>query len=301
MIIANPIYDTTFKMIMESDSAAKFFIGTILDCQVLSLVPTTQEHVEADQLTGKITLYRKDFAATIKTDDDEGEKQVIIEIQKAMHYGEIITRFRKYLGSVYSKNELPIIAIYILGYNLIEEEPVFMTYPHCISLRTKETLEIKDKLVKSLTHTSYFIQANRIKPEYTTNLDKLLAIFEQANFYGDDMSTKSFTLQEVEPGLSDIVKILQFVAGDQQLREQLGTEMSFKEELDKSFGSMSRDIEKKEQVIEEQRHELKEQRHELETQRQSLLSTAKELKKMGINVDRISELTGLSVDEIEKL
>ena len=44
MIIANPIYDETFKRILENDRAAKFLIGTILDCEVLSLKPTTRDH-----------------------------------------------------------------------------------------------------------------------------------------------------------------------------------------------------------------------------------------------------------------
>jgi hypothetical protein len=36
MIIANPIYDVMFKRILENNRAAKFFIGTILNCKVLS-------------------------------------------------------------------------------------------------------------------------------------------------------------------------------------------------------------------------------------------------------------------------
>ena len=97
MIIANPLYDTTFKRIIENNRAAKFMIGTILNCEVLSLVPTVQEHTEIDKETGRITLFRKDFTATIVT-KEEGEKQVIIELQKALALSDIY-RFRKYLAS----------------------------------------------------------------------------------------------------------------------------------------------------------------------------------------------------------
>jgi len=31
MIIANPIYDVVFKMLMENEKVAKFFIGTFLE------------------------------------------------------------------------------------------------------------------------------------------------------------------------------------------------------------------------------------------------------------------------------
>ena len=38
MIIANPLYGVTFKRLLENNGVAKFFIGTILDCEIVSLV-----------------------------------------------------------------------------------------------------------------------------------------------------------------------------------------------------------------------------------------------------------------------
>jgi hypothetical protein len=82
MIIANPIYDVTFKRLLENDRTAKFLIGTILDCKVVSLEPAVTEHTKYDKKTGELTLFRMDFAATIKNEAGE-EKRVIIEMQKA--------------------------------------------------------------------------------------------------------------------------------------------------------------------------------------------------------------------------
>jgi hypothetical protein len=115
MIIANPIYDATFKRLLENDRVAKFLIGTILDCKVLTLEPTVQEYTEIEKDTQKVSLFRKDFAATIET-EKKGSKRVIIEMQKAKVLGDVY-RFKNYLGNEYKKSKLPIISIYILGFN----------------------------------------------------------------------------------------------------------------------------------------------------------------------------------------
>ena len=97
MIIANPIFDITFKMLLQDNESAKFLIGTILDCEVVSLVESTKERAFISEETGQLSLFLMDFSAIIKTKDGE-EKKVLIELQKSQHYIDII-RFRKYLGS----------------------------------------------------------------------------------------------------------------------------------------------------------------------------------------------------------
>jgi hypothetical protein len=87
-----------------ADLPLKFFIGAILGCEVLSLVPTTQEHTEPDDNLPKVTLFRMDFAATILT-KEEGEKRVIIEMQKTKLLDDVF-RFRKYLGKEYTVSKL---------------------------------------------------------------------------------------------------------------------------------------------------------------------------------------------------
>jgi hypothetical protein len=42
MVIANPIYDVVFKKLMENDSIAKFFIGTILEQNIEDLKVKTK-------------------------------------------------------------------------------------------------------------------------------------------------------------------------------------------------------------------------------------------------------------------
>ena len=45
MIIANPIYDTVFKRLMENRRIARFFIETIIDEQVDEIALVPQEYV----------------------------------------------------------------------------------------------------------------------------------------------------------------------------------------------------------------------------------------------------------------
>lgn len=145
MIIANPIYDTVFKKLMENDRVAKFFIGTLLDQTIESVEVKPQEFTyikdldtndpEVNKYIKKklqerlsINVFRLDFLATIVTETGE-HKKILIEIQKARNKVDLI-RFRNYLAELYKKVDvvnqenviLPITTIYILGFLLPEIE-----------------------------------------------------------------------------------------------------------------------------------------------------------------------------------
>ena len=194
MIIANPIYDVTFKTLLDNNRVAKFLIGAILDCKVLSLVPNITEYPVTDEESKRISLFRKDFSAVINT-IEEGEKRVIIELQKAKNLTDVF-RFTRYLGHEYTKTEHPIIAIYILDFNLTVDSPAFMSIPECWDLMSKEKIEHKDKFVQQLTHKAYFIQTQRLNLGFSTRLEKVLAPFEQTNFIGNDKTIKRSCLRQ---------------------------------------------------------------------------------------------------------
>ena len=282
MIIANPIYDVTFKRILENDRAAKFLIGTILGCEVISLVPNIQERTYEKSDKREIALFRMDYSATIKT-EEEGEKKVLIELQKALHDGDI-DRFRGYLGSEYIHSQLPIISIYILGFNLTVDSPAFVARPDCWDLRTQERLEVKDVFIQQVTHHAYFVQTLRIKPNYNTRLEKLLSIFEQANFIGHSHTTKALTLPEIEPELNEIVKILQYMAADEEMKKVLSDEEYYHQEMERMFGKSNREFAKLS--------------NELTIALKRNKDIARELKRDGMQLEKIAKLTGLSVEEI---
>lgn len=210
MIIANPIYDTVFKRMMENERVAKFFIGTLLDEMIESVEVKPQEFTYTDELSG-LAVFRLDFIATIKTETGENKK-VLIEIQKAKNQIDLM-RFRRYLGEQYKKEDtinnenhtLPITTIYILGFTLPDIETACIKVERNYrDLVNKTIIEKKSDFVEKLTHDSFIVQVNRITNRYQTRLDKLLSVFEQNNFVDENKITKQFS----HPTDTEEVKIL---------------------------------------------------------------------------------------------
>jgi len=286
MIIANPIYDTVFKRILDNNGMARFLIGTILDCKVTSLEPHIQERTKIDEETGKLTLYRKDFSATIET-KNEGVKRVIIELQKAKQLSDIY-RFREYLGGEYTSSKLPIIAIYILGFNLSVDTAAFAAYPECRDIRTQEKLNVRDNFVEHLTHKAYFIQTHKIKRSLNTKLDTLLSVFSQENFVSTDETIKDFPDEAEDSEIKELLNILHYVAVDKEARKELDNELYYLRYVEQTFGERDRKIE-----------DLIQQNKEIAIK--SKIEIAKNLKSLGISTAQISQATELTVEEITKL
>jgi hypothetical protein len=210
-VIANPIYDTVFKRLMENNRVAKFILGAILERQIEDLTVMPQEFTykrdltkaaegdkgaksETDKETAEPYNYyrisRLDFMATVRTEGGELSK-ILIEVQKTWHTADVI-RFRQYLGQQYVREDiidgetviLPITTIYILGNNLPEIDcPCIKVGRTYTDMRDKQPIDARSEFIEHLTHDSYVIQAGRITDvHYTTNLDKVLSIFEQKYF-----------------------------------------------------------------------------------------------------------------------
>jgi hypothetical protein len=316
MIIANPIYDVAFKRLLENNRVAKFLVGTILDCKIITLEHIVQEHTNFDD-AGRLTLYRMDFAATIET-KDEGVKRVIIELQKAKNLSDVY-RFREYLGGEYTKSKFPIIAIYILGFNLSVDAPAFVAYPEYEDLRTREKLKIHDHFVEHLTHKAYFVQAKRIKQNISTRLDTLLSIFGQENFISADKTVKDFPAEVDCPEMKEILNILHYVAVDAEARKELDKEIYYQNYVENMFGEKDRELAETKEKLEVTGKKLEEadkareesdkareesdrelQKHKKE-QAEFLRKMAKELKLAGVSLEKISKSTGMTAEEIEGL
>ena len=210
MIIANPIYDTVFKRMMENERVAKFFIGTLLEEQIETVEVKPQEFTYTDELAG-LAVFRLDFIATSKTENGD-YKKILIEIQKAKNHIDLM-RFRRYLGEQYKKedklnddnNALPITTIYILGFKLPEiESACIKVERNYRDLVDKKIIDKKSDFVEKLTHDSFIVQVDRITNRYQTSLDKLLSVFEQNNFLDENKITKKFE----HPTDTEEVKIL---------------------------------------------------------------------------------------------
>lgn len=313
MIIANPIYDKTFKRIMENDKVAKFFIGTLLDEEIVELKYEPQEFTYFRDLDPKdpkvlemfakqynervlINVFRLDFIATIKTKTGEFKK-ILIEIQKAKNQVDLM-RFRKYLAEQYKKEDevegkraiLPITTIYILGFILPEiDSPCIKVERHYTDLIENRIINKKNDFIERLTHDSFVVQVNRITDRYQTSLDKLLSVFEQSNFIDDDKITKLYKHPTDLEEIKIITDILHHSGTDPEEREEIekereawrslnalfeGKEMELLEKIEKH----KIEIAKQEETLKEQGEALKEQGETLKEQEETLKEQEETLK-----------------------
>ena len=203
MRIANPIYDSAFKYLLQDETAARLLIGAILGEEVVSLRPHPTEFSvrvdperEADTATrappANLTVYRIDFAAVVETEAGE-RRQVLVEIQKA-EYPEDIMRFRRYLGEHYAEpgnvtvseadgrtRALPLTTIYFLGHRLAHTEAtVLKVGREYVDAVTGERLCEREEFVESLTHDSYVIQIPLLPDHRRNDLERLMGVFDQS-------------------------------------------------------------------------------------------------------------------------
>ena len=212
MRIANPIYDSTFKYLLQDETAARLLIGAILGEEVVSLRPHPTKYsvrVDADReadtaarpLPANLTVYRIDFAAVVETEAGE-RRQVLVEIQKA-EYPEDIMRFRRYLGEHYAApsnlvageadgsarctsspgrpRALPLTTIYFLGHRLAHTEAtVLKVGREYVDAVTGERLREREEFVESLTHDSYVIQIPLLPDRRRNDLERLMGVFDQS-------------------------------------------------------------------------------------------------------------------------
>ena len=334
MKIVNPIYDKAFKYLMENNKLAKKVLSVILDVEVLEVALCQQETIVPDQIRG-LVMYRLDFKAVIKEAGDS-KKTVLIELQKSK-FPTDIQRFRNYLGTSYlvKKKEnweesvvaeakpaeyqsiYPIIAIYILGYNLDDLPYLAVTVNRdVINSVNKEKLKVSSFFIEHLTHQAHIIQVLRLPQKRQTRLEKFLMLFNQAW-----CTDKGFILelQTIPEEFEDIANYLQGPLLDDDFRRHLEAEEQldyiFEEQEARHLRQMAEALEQRESAEERERVALDRERMAKEKERvakdretdaldQSKALTVKlaiQMKKYGATLSEIVKETGLSVEEIEKL
>lgn len=239
MLIANPIYDSVFKYLMEDLRVARVILQTIIGQKIESLEVTPRERTAQIASLG-ITVFRLDFSAVVLTAEGE-RKNVLIELQKA-DGGDDIRRFRRYLAENYyaeapshlgspvvredapSAPVLPIITIYILGYPLPglhghSAVRIARTYRDAV---TEEEIPAQVEFIECLTHDCHVIQLSELNRRRRNKLEKLLALFEQVNLQQNE-HLKEFT--DKMPGeFKEALDRLRQAALDKKLRDQMEVE-----------------------------------------------------------------------------
>jgi hypothetical protein len=255
---------------MENEEVAKFIVSTLLGRPVVSIEVKSQEITYIDEEESRIQivalrLFRLDFVATIQTGVNEYTK-ALIEVQKALKVANL-RRFRKYIAEHYRREDvidnkkvtLPIIGIYILGFELPEISTscvrVNKSYYDAIH---ELPLDTKSHFIERIMHNCVVVQAGKIeKDRYITPLDKLLSVFEQ-NYFIDAGSeiTKYFRHPIDDENIRRIIDILHYCASDADERKKIEAEHEAWETYQELLESYEKDnmekLEKQSKVIVEQ-------------------------------------------------
>jgi len=276
MIIANPIYNTVFKFLMEDLSVAKRVISAIIGEEIIDLAIKPQEQTAfSDKYL--LTVFRLDFKAIIRTIDGK-EKKVLIELQKSKNSFDVM-RFRNYLGTNYSnadeingfKTILPIVPIYFLGFNLTIQRPVLKIGRQYEDLTTGEIIDQKDEFIENLSHDCFVVQIPNLHTETVTKLEKILSIFNQKWIF--DSTQKwllKFDSENIDEDIRLIIKRLSLAAESNEVREQIKIEETFDDSMDRALREKERVIEQKEEII-EQKEAIIEQKEAIIEQKEAII------------------------------
>ena len=288
MIIANPIYDTVFKFLMEDLSIAKTIISVIIGEEIIDLTVKPQEETTFSEKYF-LTVFRLDFKAIIKTADGT-EKKVLIELQKSKNSFDL-QRFRHYLGKNYSTPDdidgyrvsLPIVPIYFLGFPLSIPSSVLQIGRIYKDLSSGEIIEKKDEFIESLSHDSFVVQISKLHGEMKTKMERILSIFNQKWIFDED--TK-WLLQydeenkDLDEETRKILKRLSIAAESSEVKEQIKAEETFDDSMDRALRVKEKIIEQKEAVIEQKEAVIEQKDIELKEKDLKLLEQQKELEEL---------------------
>jgi len=287
---------------MEDKRVAKFFIETLLEETIEEVEVQPQEFTYSDfdkasyeEKTIGIAIFRLDFVATIKTGDNQ-YKKVLIEIQKAKNEIDLM-RFRNYLAEQYKKEDevrggdgkkktaLPIITIYLLGFNLAGIESPAVKVNRCyIDLLTHKVIESKSDFIEKLTHDCYVVQLPRIHVKVQTKLEKLLSVFEQNYFVDDKGIIKEYNHAIDNDVMKTIVDILHYAGTDPKSKKKIEDEqeawrvfdvftLDARNQLKEAYEEMRKvrdTLEEKEKALEETNKKIEEQDKLIEALKQQI-------------------------------
>ena len=282
-IIANPIYDSVFKFLLEDERAAKVLLSALLKQEVCELKMRRNEYTNVRQT--RISLFRIDFSAKIRNAAGE-EHLVLIELQKTWLSTETL-RFRQYLGAQYLNNEnvpedgnpggygLPIISIYILGHKLGDlQEPVVYVRRRYLDYENN-IIEggVPDPFIESLTHDSIIVQLPYLKGRTRNHLERILCVFDQEYRIASDDHLLKIDDEDMDKDGRLLVNRLVMAAASPEVRREMQVEDEILSEIearDTTIMLKDKQIQEKEQVIQEKEQVIQEKDQAIQEKDQAI-------------------------------
>lgn len=307
--IANPIYDSVFKYLMEDERIAKTLLSALLKKEVVAVEMRRNEYTNG--VRDNISMFRIDFGAHVK-ELDGTIRLVLIELQKTWLETETL-RFRQYLGAQYSNPEnvpsennkdgyaIPMVAIYLLGHRVgdINVPVLYVNHKAYDYDGNVVTDGIPDPFVESLIHDSIIVQIPLLHGQVNNRLEKVLSVFDQSQKNGSDrhvlnVNDTSFNDDE---DMQYLLRRLLMAAADAQLRQDMNVE----DEYFKALEDRDTALMMKDKKLAEQAEQLEQNKAQLEQNKAQLRTMALLLSNSGMSVEEIAKSVGMSQDQVKLL
>ena len=307
--IANPIYDTVFKYLMEDERIARTILSALLKEDIVRVEVRPHEYSNGQKEL--LSIFRIDFGATIRKPNGE-EQLILIELQKTWLPTETL-RFRQYLGVHYQnpknivagsvdRHALPMVAVYLLGHTVGEiEAPVIYVRHHAYDYDDRlVTRGIPNRFVDSLNHDSIIVQIPRLHGKINNRLDKVLSIFDQTRVCEDNqhyLNVDERSFDAADTDMQPIFHRLLMAASNVEMRQDMNVEDEYysiiKEQEGKVYG-LERDLAEKSEQLAEKSEQLAEKSEQLRTLVRMLVQS-------GQTVETIAESLHLDQDAVRAL
>ncbi len=307
--IANPIYDSVFKYLMEDERIAKTLLSALLKKEVVAVEMRRNEYTNG--VRDNISMFRIDFGAHVK-EPDGTIRLVLIELQKTWLETETL-RFRQYLGAQYSNPEnvpnennkdgyaIPMVAIYLLGHRVgdINVPVLYVKHKAYDYDGNVVTDGIPDPFVESLIHDSIIVQIPLLHGQVNNRLEKVLSVFDQSQKNGSDRHVLNVndTPFDDDDDMQYLLRRLLMAAANAQLRQ----EMNVEDEYFKALEDRDTALMMKDKKLAEQAEQLEQNKAELEQNKAQLRTMALLLSNSGMSVEEIANSVGMPQDQVKLL
>ena len=316
--VANPIYDSVFKYIMEDERIAKTMLSALLKKEVVHV--TVRPHEYSNTTRDTLSMFRIDFAATVREREGNVTKDriVLIELQKTWLNTETL-RFRQYLGAQYSNKgnirandtggfAYPMVAVYLLGHKVgnIKEPIVYVN--HDVYDYNGNVVESgsTEPFVESLTHNSIIVQIPLLHGNVNNRLEKVLSVFDQTNVEGDTQQVLKIE-EDNYAGDNEMLYVLHKLtaaAANSEMRQDMNVEDEYYKAIeDRDTALMQREkmLKEKDEQLSQKDEQLSQKDEQLSQKDEQLRNMAKALSASGLTEERIAGMTGMDVATVAEL
>ena len=316
--VANPIYDSVFKYIMEDERIAKTMLSALLKKEVVHV--TVRPHEYSNTTRDTLSMFRIDFAATVREREGDVEKDrvVLIELQKTWLNTETL-RFRQYLGAQYSNKSnireedekgfaYPMVAVYLLGHRVGNiNEPIVYVNHDVFDYNGNIVKEgSEEPFVESLTHNSIIVQIPLLHGNVNNRLEKVLSVFDQTQVEGNTQQVLKIDEDKYadDNDMLYVLHKLTAAAANSEMRQDMNVEDEYYKAIeDRDTAIMQRDkiLKEQEEQLSQQNEQLSQQSEQLSQQSEQLRNMAKALFASGMTEEQISAMTGIDAENVAKL